>query len=87
VELAGTDELFDNPLHPYTEALIEAVPIPDPKIKNLKPGLKGEVPSPITPPSGCRFRSRCPRAKASCAEKRPELSEVKPGHFVSCVTP
>ncbi len=87
VEMAPTDELFDNPLHPYTDALIEAVPIPDPKIKNLKPGLKGEVPSPITPPSGCRFRSRCPKAKASCAELKPALNEVKKGHFVSCVSP
>ncbi len=84
VELADTDELFDNPLHPYTQALIEAVPIPDPKVKNIKARLRGEVPSPINPPSGCRFNPRCPRAKAGCAEKRPELYEDKKGHFVSC---
>jgi oligopeptide transport system ATP-binding protein len=84
VELADTDELFDNPLHPYTQALIEAVPIPDPKVKNIKVRLKGEVPSPITPPSGCRFNPRCPRATAACKEKRPELFEVKNGHFVAC---
>jgi oligopeptide/dipeptide ABC transporter ATP-binding protein len=84
VELADTDELFDNPLHPYTQALIEAVPIPDPKVKNIKARLKGEVPSPITPPSGCRFNPRCPRANASCREKRPELYEVKTGHFLAC---
>ncbi len=84
VELADTDELFDNPLHPYTQALIEAVPIPDPKVKNIKARLRGEVPSPITPPSGCRFNPRCPRATAACTEKRPELIEVKKGHFVAC---
>jgi len=87
VELASTDDLFDHPMHPYTEALIEAVPIPDPKLKTYKPGLKGEVPSPITPPSGCRFRSRCPRATAACAEKRPPFNEVSEGHFVSCNEP
>jgi oligopeptide/dipeptide ABC transporter ATP-binding protein len=85
VELANTDELFDNPLHPYTQALIEAVPIPDPKIKNVKAGLLGEVPSPITPPLGCRFNPRCPYASAECREKPPELAEVKKGHFVSCI--
>jgi oligopeptide transport system ATP-binding protein len=85
VELADTDELFDNSLHPYTQALIEAVPIPDPKVKNIKTRLRGEVPSPINPPPGCRFNPRCPRAKVGCAEKRPELVEVKKGHFVSCV--
>ncbi len=84
VELADTDELFDNSLHPYTQALIEAVPIPDPQIKNVKARLRGEVPSPITPPAGCRFNPRCPRAKAGCTERRPELAEVKKGHFIAC---
>jgi oligopeptide/dipeptide ABC transporter ATP-binding protein len=84
VELADTDELFDNPLHPYTRALIESVPIPDPKIKNIRAPLRGEVPSPITPPSGCRFNPRCPRATAACAEKRPKLNEVQKGHFLAC---
>ncbi len=84
VETAETDKLFDSPLHPYTQALIEAVPIPDPKMKNIKAGLKGEVPSPITPPAGCRFRPRCPMAKPSCAERHPELAEVEAGHKVSC---
>jgi oligopeptide/dipeptide ABC transporter ATP-binding protein len=84
VELADTDELFDNPLHPYTQALIEAVPIPDPKVKNIKVGLKGEVPSPINPPMGCRFNPRCPQASASCKEKRPVLTEIKKGHFLAC---
>jgi oligopeptide transport system ATP-binding protein len=84
VELADTDELFDNPLHPYTQALIEAVPIPDPQVKSFKPRLLGEVPSAITPPSGCRFNPRCPLAKAGCTERRPELNEVKKGHFLAC---
>jgi oligopeptide/dipeptide ABC transporter ATP-binding protein len=85
VELADTDELFDNPLHPYTQALIEAVPIPDPKAKNVKARLRGEVPSPITPPPGCRFNPRCPLATEECREKKTELTEVKKGHFVSCI--
>jgi oligopeptide transport system ATP-binding protein len=84
VELADTDELFDSPLHPYTQALIEAVPIPDPQVKSFKPRLLGEVPSAITPPSGCRFNPRCPLAKAGCTERRPELNEVKKGHFLAC---
>jgi peptide/nickel transport system ATP-binding protein len=85
VELADTDELFDNPLHPYTQALIEAVPIPDPNAKNFKVGLRGEVPSPITPPAGCRFNPRCPLATKECREKKPELNETRKGHFVSCI--
>lgn len=85
VELGDTDELFDNPLHPYTKALIEAVPIPDPKLKKITAGLGGEVPSPITPPAGCRFNPRCPNATTACTEKKLELVEVKKGHFLSCV--
>jgi oligopeptide/dipeptide ABC transporter ATP-binding protein len=84
VEMADTDELFDNSLHPYTQALIEAVPIPDPTVRNIKARLRGEVPSPINPPLGCRFNPRCPRAKTGCMERKPELAEVKKGHFVSC---
>ncbi len=86
VELADTDELFDNPLHEYTKALIAAVPIPDPKIEaTRKAALRGEVPSPISPPKGCRFHPRCPYASAACKIKEPDLLEVKPGHFLSCV--
>ncbi|HCW07614.1 MAG TPA: peptide ABC transporter ATP-binding protein [Cytophagales bacterium] len=84
VELADTDELFDNPLHPYTQALIEAVPIPDPKVKNIKARLKGEVPSPINPPVGCRFNPRCSRATNECTEKKPPLVEVQKNHLVAC---
>jgi oligopeptide transport system ATP-binding protein len=84
VEQADTDNLFDTPLHPYTQALIEAVPIPDPKVKNIKARLKGEVPSPVNPPMGCRFNPRCSRAKKECTEKKPPLIEVAKNHFVAC---
>ena len=84
VELADTDELFKEPLHPYTRALIQAVPIPDPKAKTMKIVLPGEVPSPINPPSGCRFHPRCPQAKPVCKEKKSELLAISPKHMVMC---
>lgn len=87
VELADTDELFKEPLHSYTSALIRAVPIPDPKAKTMKIILAGEVPSPINPPSGCRFHPRCPRAQQICSENEPVLEELKSGHFVACYFP
>jgi oligopeptide transport system ATP-binding protein len=86
VELADCDELFDNALHPYTRALLDAVPVPDPTIeagRSFRP-VKGEVPSPINPPSGCVFHPRCPIAVDSCSRMRPELREVRPGHWVAC---
>jgi oligopeptide transport system ATP-binding protein len=86
VELADCDELFDNALHPYTRALLDAVPVPDPAVeagRSFRP-VKGEVPSPINPPSGCVFHPRCPIAVESCSRLRPELREVRPGHWVAC---
>jgi oligopeptide transport system ATP-binding protein len=86
VELADSDELFANPLHPYTRALLAAVPIPDPDIERRRAHqvMKGEVPSPMNPPSGCVFHPRCPLAVESCRMEVPQLRELKPGHWVAC---
>ena len=84
VEFANTDELFDSPIHPYTRALISAVPIPDPKTKMMRIILPGEVPSPINPPVGCRFHPRCPYAQGVCKESEPQLLDVGGGHLVAC---
>lgn len=84
MELAESNELYTNPLHPYTEVLMSAIPVPDPeyKMENIK--LEGEIPSPIDPPSGCPFRTRCPKAMEICTQKMPEFIEVKPDHFCAC---
>ena len=84
VEVADRDELYRNPLHPYTAALMTAIPIADPKLKRKRLILKGDVPSPLRPPSGCRFHPRCPVAKQVCSEKEPEFRELKQGHFAAC---
>lgn len=86
VELADGDELFENPMHPYTQLLLNAVPIPDPEIEKTRAHeiIKGEIPSPINPPSGCVFHPRCPKAVDRCEKEFPQLREIKPGHWVAC---
>ena len=86
VELAECDELYDNPLHPYTQALLAAVPIPDPEVESKREYrvVKGEVPSSMNPPSGCVFHPRCPLAVDRCSSAVPELREIRPGHWVAC---
>jgi len=85
VELGRAEEVIDNPYHPYTQALIAAVPTPNPKEKIGDIPIRGEVPSPINIPKGCRFYPRCIHAKPACKEREPELIEVEPGHYVACL--
>ena len=85
VEYTDKKTLFTSPKHPYTEALLSAVPIPDPTIKRKKIILQGDVPSPVRPPSGCHFHTRCPYAEARCKVEVPHLKEIAPGHQVSCL--
>ena len=84
VEIAEKKELFSRPQHPYTEALLSAVPVPDPTVKSKRIILQGDVPSPINPPKGCHFHTRCPYAEARCRVDTPPLKEVRPGHFAAC---
>jgi len=84
VELAQTEELYKNPLHPYAQALFSSIPIPDPTVQKRPIILTGEVPSPVNPPSGCTFHPRCPKAMQICTEKEPELKDIGNGHMVAC---
>lgn len=85
-EIGKCDDIYQNPLHPYTQAFLSSVPIPDPKVQKNRGrvSLEGEIPSAIAPPSGCRFRTRCKYACERCAKERPEMREMEPGHFVAC---
>ena len=87
MEIATREDLYDRPLHPYTQALLEAAPIPDPVREKARPHrtIKGELPSPLNPPSGCVFHTRCPLATAECKQAVPPLREMQPGHFAACI--
>ena len=85
VEIASAAELYLRPLHPYTQALLSAIPVPDPKIRRDRVILKGDVPTSRNPPSGCRFRTRCPIAIDECSRIDPELREISPGHTAACI--
>jgi len=84
VEIGPLWDVYSNPRHPYTQALLAAVPVPDPRARRIHPMPKGEIPNPINPPAGCRFHPRCPQAQDMCAEAEPHLVEVAPGHLVAC---
>ncbi|GHU42800.1 peptide ABC transporter ATP-binding protein [Clostridia bacterium] len=84
VELAAKEELYANPLHPYTKALLSAAPIPDPKVKMNRTILSGDIPSPANPPSGCKFHTRCPQCKGICEEQVPQFQDTGDGHYVAC---
>ncbi len=87
-EVAPPDRLYEHPAHPYTAALLDAIPVPDPAVRpEHKARIEGDLPSPINPPSGCRFRTRCPRATERCVEEEPTVAEIEPGHFVACHHP
>ena len=85
VETASSADIFHNPLHPYTRALLSAIPVPDPEQSRERLHLAGDIPTAIAPPSGCRFRTRCPIAEPRCAEEVPQLVEISPDHFVACM--
>jgi peptide/nickel transport system ATP-binding protein len=83
-EIGDLDEIYTHPLHPYTQALLAAVPVPNPRERRTQPMPEGEIPNPINPPSGCRFHPRCPIAENICSQEVPDLRELRPGHLVAC---
>jgi len=86
-EVAGSDELYARPAHPYTQVLLSSIPVPDPTVKTATTRVQGEIPSPVMPPSGCRFRTRCPFAQERCASEEPQLQQVGKDHYVACHYP
>ena len=87
-EIGTPDALYHEPAHPYTRVLIDAIPVPDPSVRpDSRVKVTGEIPSPVSPPSGCRFRTRCPKAQDKCASEEPEITEIRPGQFVACHFP
>ena len=84
MEMGDTEEIFNNPLHPYTQALFSAVPVPDPDVKMNRIILEGDIPSPANPPSGCKFHTRCSKCMGVCATKAPRYVEVENNHYVNC---
>ncbi|HYL51876.1 MAG TPA: ABC transporter ATP-binding protein, partial [Acidimicrobiia bacterium] len=87
-EIGPPDDIYKQPAHPYTAALLAAIPVPDPDVRpDERPQVGGEIPSPVAPPSGCRFRTRCPKAQDKCAQEEPVITELRPGQFVACHFP
>ena len=84
VEYGSTQDIFRNPMHPYTKALFSAIPVPDPTVRMERIVLEGSIPSPANPPSGCKFHTRCPHCTQRCVEEEPIQREVEPGHYVVC---
>jgi oligopeptide/dipeptide ABC transporter ATP-binding protein len=84
IEIGDKDSIYEDPLHPYSVGLISAIPVPDPKVKKSEAVPRGEIPSPMNPPSGCRFHPRCPKAFDKCPLEEPELKDVGNGRFVAC---
>jgi peptide/nickel transport system ATP-binding protein len=86
-EVAPSDELYHNPSHHYTKVLLDSIPVPDPEVAIHKTAIEGEIPSPVAPPPGCRFNTRCPAAQDVCRSDEPQLRAISDGHFVACHFP